>query len=361
MDKKIKILYIDDESHNLFGFKAAFRFDYDIYIAENTDIAFELLNKHSDIRVIFCDQKMPHKTGVQFFEEIRYKFPHPIRILITAYTEVEAIINAINLGNIFRYIKKPWIETDIKSAIIEANKFYSTSSILSIRNEELRKAYIELDKFAYSVTHDIRGPLSGILGAINITKDIEDVTELKDIIKMMEQSVKKLDDFILNMHDYYSVQRGELKISEIDFDKIISDLKGINKAYINTNKISFKTSIKQNLSFRSHEYSLKLIIGNLLSNAFKYQKQNEPHKSVELDISVEKGLATIFIKDNGIGILKEYVNDIFNLFFRATSQGSGSGFGLYNVKNAIAKLNGSIEVDSLVDAGTTFKIIIPDK
>lgn len=361
MDKKIKILYVDDESHNLFGFKAAFRFHYEIFTADNTDIASELLEKHTDIRVIFCDQKMPHKTGVEFFEEIRYKFPYPIRILITAYTEVDAIINAINLGNIFRYIKKPWIEADIISAIVEANKFYLTNSILSIRNEELRKAYIELDKFAYSVTHDIRGPLSGILGAINITKDIDDPAELKNIIIMMEQSVKKLDDFILNMHDYYSVQRGELKIGEINFDEIISDLKGINKAYINSHKILFKSTISQNFSFRSHQYSLKLIIGNLLSNAFKYQKQNEPNKVVELNIMVEKGTATIFIKDNGIGILREYIDDIFNLFFRATSQGTGSGFGLYNVKNAIAKLNGTIEVESSINTGTIFKVIIPDK
>ena len=82
------------------------------------------------------------KTGVAFFDEIRSEFPLPVRILITAYTDVEAVIDAINKGNIFRYVKKPWSNVDIMSCIEEANKFYIASSMLSIKNEELQKAYI---------------------------------------------------------------------------------------------------------------------------------------------------------------------------------------------------------------------------
>ncbi|MBE7175969.1 MAG: hybrid sensor histidine kinase/response regulator [Mucilaginibacter polytrichastri] len=360
-DKKIKVLYVDDEPNNLFGFKAAFRFDYQIFIAENTTVATDILKDNPDIQVIFCDQRMPDKTGVEFFDEIRLVYPHPIRILLTAYTDLEALIDAINLGNIFRYIKKPWTEADIISAISEASRYYMTSSILSIRNEELRKAYVELDKFAYSVTHDIRGPLSGILGAINIARDIDDLTELREIMQLMEKSVKKLDDFILSMHDYYSIQRGELKIEEIDFKHIVDDLQDMNKMYSNSHDILFKTHITQLQTFRSHELSVKLILNNLLSNAFKYQNPDTSEKVVELDIDVKKGQATITIRDNGIGILPEHLHEIFNLFFRATSHGTGSGFGLYNVKNAIAKLNGKIEVDSEISKGTVFKVVIPDK
>jgi two-component system sensor histidine kinase/response regulator len=202
MSEKIKILYVDDEPDNLVGFKASLRLDYHILTAVNIPQAISCLANHPDIKVIFCDHRMPETTGVEFFEEIRISYPLPVRILLTAYADIESIIDAINKGNIFRYVRKPWSEADIISAIDEANKFYMTNSMLSIKNSELEKAYNELNKFAYSVSHDIRGPLSGILGAINIAREIDDVEEMKEMLFLMEKSLKKLDTYILSMHDY---------------------------------------------------------------------------------------------------------------------------------------------------------------
>ena len=160
------------------GFKATYRIDYNVFIANNTDEALKALEENPDIRVILSDQRMPDKTGVQFFEEIRGRFPNPVRMLITGYTDVESVIDSINRGNIFRYIKKPWTDFDIKSAIDEGNKYYVTNSTLAIRNEELQKAYNELDKFAYSVTHDMRGPLLSLLGARDLAKENQDVGQV---------------------------------------------------------------------------------------------------------------------------------------------------------------------------------------
>jgi two-component system sensor histidine kinase/response regulator len=178
VSEKIKILYLDDEPDNLMGFKASLRLDYHIFTAENVAQALDALERHPEIRVVFCDQRMPGKTGVDFFEEIRISHPLPVRIMLTAYTDVESIIAAINKGNIFRFVKKPWTEADIIGAIEEANKFYVANSMLAVKNDELQRAYDELNKFAYSVSHDIRGPLSGILGAINLANEIEDVDEI---------------------------------------------------------------------------------------------------------------------------------------------------------------------------------------
>ena len=104
MSKKTKILYVDDEPNNLIGFKAAFRVHYDIFTAGHAAEAVNCLAKHPDIHIIFCDQRMPDKTGVEFFEEIRVKYPLPIRILLTGYADIESVINAINRGHIFRYV-----------------------------------------------------------------------------------------------------------------------------------------------------------------------------------------------------------------------------------------------------------------
>ena len=359
MDEKIKILYVDDEPGNLIGFKASFRVDYHVLTAVNIPQAINYLENNPDIKIIFCDQRMPGKTGVDFFEEIRISHPLPVRILLTAYTDVESIIEAINRGNIFRYVKKPWAEADILSSIDEANKFYTANSMLMVKNEELQKAYAELTKFAYSVSHDIRGPLSGMLGAINLAGEIDDIEEIREMLFLMGKSLTKLDTYILSMHDYYSLQRGELKITDIDFNKIIDDLKPMYMVISKSSKIAFTTTVDQREVFRSDEVPLRLILNNLLSNAFKYQDKQSPNKSVEVSIEVHKNQAIIYVKDTGIGILGNHIGEIFDLFYRANFQEAGSGFGLYNVKSAILKLGGNIEVNSVLHKGTTFKIVIP--
>jgi len=361
MSEKIKVLYVDDELNNLVGFKASFRLDYNVLIANDTSEAVETLTKNPDIRIIFCDQRMPDKTGVEFFEEIRSWFPHPIRILLTGYTDIEAVINAINRGHVFRYVKKPWTDADIISAIDEGNRFYLANSMLAVKNEELQKAYNELDKFAYSVSHDIRGPLSGIMGAIKVVRHLDDISEIKEMLSLMENSVKKLDTFILSMHDYYTLQRGELRIQEIDIQQVITDIRDIHQAHITANNVKLSANIDQQEPFWTDEITLKLILNNLLSNAIKYQKKDNLNKIIELNIEVGKGLATIYVKDNGIGIPENYISEIFNLFFRASSQDAGSGFGLYNVKDALLKLNGGIKVSSVLGEGAVFKVTIPNK
>jgi two-component system, sensor histidine kinase and response regulator len=359
MSEKMKILYVDDEPDNLVGFKASLRLEYQILTAVNIPQAINCLDNHPEIKVVFCDQRMPGKTGVDFFEEIRISHPLPVRILLTAYTDVEAIIDAINRGNIFRYVKKPWTEADVISAIEEANKFYMANSMLSVKNDELQKAYDELNKFAYSVSHDIRGPLSGILGAINLAREIDDVEEMKEMLYLMQKSVKKLDTYVLSMHDYYSLQRGELKITEIDFNEIIDELKAIYNVHSKINKIAFNVNVKQDEIFRNDQAPLRLVLNNLLSNAFKYQEKDSKNKSVDLSVDVHNNVATIYVKDTGIGILGSHVGEIFNLFYRSNSLEVGSGFGLYNVKSALLKLNGQIEVNSVLHRGTTFKVTIP--
>ena len=97
MEKKINVLYIDDEADNLTSFRATFRREFNITTAESADEAVEVLEKE-EIHVILSDQRMPKVTGIEFFENIQKVFPDPIRILITGYTDINAVIDAINRG-----------------------------------------------------------------------------------------------------------------------------------------------------------------------------------------------------------------------------------------------------------------------
>jgi signal transduction histidine kinase len=282
-------------------------------------------------------------------------------MLLTGYADLESVIDAINRSNIFRYVKKPWVDADIISAVEEGHRYYVANSMISLKNSELQRAYDELDKFAYSVTHDIRGPLLSVLGAIDIAQYINDMSEMRDMLNLMENSVRNLDKYIQNMHDYYNLKRGELQIEEINFKEIVTELEETYRFTAKLSQVHFNIKILQQEPFRCDKMSIKIILNNLLSNAFKYQKKDIENKMVELDIKVATGTATIYVRDNGIGIPEKYAEKIFTMFFRATTEEVGSGFGLYNVKDALLKLNGKIKVDSGIDKGSVFTVTIPNK
>ncbi|WP_257669515.1 hybrid sensor histidine kinase/response regulator [Parapedobacter tibetensis] len=361
MHKSPEILYIDDETNNLISFKAAFRYRYPIYTATNTVEAREILRANPDIRIIFCDQRMPGEMGIDFLHQMKKDFPRPIRILLTAYADMETVVDAVNKGHIFRFVQKPWVEEEIISSIEEANKFYVANSMLDIRNEELQRAYDELDKFAYSVSHDLRDPLTGVLSAIKLAFEFDSVERIHELLGLMESSILKLNSYINSLHDYYLLKRGELSISDIDFSALFEYFKDFYRIYTQSNNIQFTISSTQNEEFKSDEISLKLIIHNLLSNAFKYQKRDSDNKIVKLSVIVGNNIATIQVKDTGIGIAEKDIGEIFKLFFRGSDQAEGTGFGLYNVKSALAKLQGEIEVNSVESMGTTFTVVIASK
>jgi PAS domain S-box-containing protein len=142
---KANILYIDDEIGNLNAFKASFRRDFKIYTTTSTTEGLEIL-RNNPIDVILADQRMPEKTGVDFFESIIGEFPNPIRILLTAYTDINAIIDAINKGRVYRYVTKPWNEFDLKITIENAYQLYllreqNNKFLLREQNNKLNLKY----------------------------------------------------------------------------------------------------------------------------------------------------------------------------------------------------------------------------
>jgi response regulator RpfG family c-di-GMP phosphodiesterase len=140
-EKKINVLYVDDEPNNITSFKAAFRRSFNIYTAESADEGMRILDTEK-IDVILSDQRMPRMTGIEFFQSILTTHPEPIRILITGYTDINAVIDAINLGQVYKYLSKPWNEEDVKNFI------YKAYEVLDLRqkNRELTEKLIEANE-----------------------------------------------------------------------------------------------------------------------------------------------------------------------------------------------------------------------
>jgi len=117
--KEINILYIDDEVHNLNAFKASFRRTFNVFTAESGKDALPILETE-DIHIILTDQRMPNMTGVEFLASILDKHPDPIRILLTGYSDLTAVVDAINKGQVYLYITKPWQEEELRQNLEKA-------------------------------------------------------------------------------------------------------------------------------------------------------------------------------------------------------------------------------------------------
>jgi signal transduction histidine kinase len=355
-EKKIAVLYIDDERHNLYAFRAAFRTDYDIYLAEGGEEARQILAEKT-IPIIIADQRMPKETGIEFFESIKESQPYAMRILLTGYTDIQAVISAVNLGNIYRYLQKPWREEEIRQAIESAYEIYDSRIQLISKNTELEKAYSELDKFVYSASHDMRSPLMSILGVVRLAKMEEHSANSLQYFDMIESSVLRLDEFIKNIIGYYKNNRIDLSLETIGLQDMIE---GSIAALPESQHSEWKIEIHQSAPLVSDRLKLEIILHNLLSNAIKF-KQAGKVAEVSISANVDAHWVDIWIKDNGIGISPEDYEKIFRMFYRATNRNPGSGIGLYVTKDAVVRLNGNISVQSSPQEGSTFHIRFPNR
>lgn len=121
--EKISVLYVDDEEHNLMSFKATFRIKYKVFTAISGEDAIKIMDE-KPVDIIITDQRMPNMTGVEFLESILDRYPDPMRILLTGYADLNAVIDAVNKGKIFHYLTKPWNEEELDMTIQRAYDIY---------------------------------------------------------------------------------------------------------------------------------------------------------------------------------------------------------------------------------------------
>lgn len=352
----VRVLYIDDEENNLNAFKAGFRRQYEVYTAISAAEGLKILQNVA-VHVIIADQKMPNITGVEFFKQITHTFPDPSRILLTGYTDIEALSDAINHGDIYRYLTKPWNELELHNSIKNAYDAYKSKIDLRNKIAELEKTNDELNRFIYSISHELRAPLVSAMGIVNVVKMENLFHSSGEYWSMIETCSNKLDYYIQKTLQYYKNNKLVTENTPVDFKKIIPEL---IEMYSYTDKEThFKVDIKQDESFYGDAFRIEVILGNLISNAIKYQKAEEKNKKVSINIEVKRDVADIIISDNGMGILNEHLEKIFTQFFKSKTN-QGSGLGLFIVKEALNKINGRISVSSNTLDGTTFKITIPN-
>lgn len=235
-----------------------------------------------------------------------------------------------------------------------------TEDLLKRQNEELVKINSELDRFVYSASHDLRAPLMSVKGLLNMIKRDPDKNNTEHYLRLIDQSVGKLDNFISDIINYSRNSRMDIMPKAIDFNCLLSESIDSLKFMEGADKVRSIKHIHVSASFYSDYSRLLIIFNNIISNAVRYRDDWKEDSFLKISIDVDAEKAVIVFSDNGVGIADEYLDKVFKMFFRANADSKGSGLGLYIVKSAVEKLRGSIVVESTLGNGTTFTIEVPN-
>lgn len=230
---------------------------------------------------------------------------------------------------------------------------------LKQKNIDLKQANEELDHFVYSASHDLKAPLSSILGLINIAKyEVKD-KNVMDYFSRIEERVARLTKFIKEVIEISRNSRTKIDKTEVNLVDLINEIIENNNYMDLSNGLHIKKDIALERSVRIDRSRLEVILNNLVSNAIKYQNPEAKNPEVIISSRIIDEKLEIIISDNGLGIPEEQHDKIFEMFFRGEQSKEGSGLGLYIVKSMIQKIEGEMHLKSKEGVGTQMKIILP--
>jgi len=250
------------------------------------------------------------------------------------------------------YLIKLNTDSEIKLARLNA--------ILLRKNNNLKKINGELDSFVYKASHDLRAPLTSLLGLLSLSKKENDIKILKEFMILQEKSILKLDSYIVDILNMSKNARTAVEYKEVNFKEAIEQIfSQLNFLEIN-NTIEKQINIENNKKYIGDEVRINIILNNLISNSLRYFDQSKSKSIIKINVKVDEQKATLVLYDNGIGIQKNHMDHVCNMFYRATEKTNGSGLGLYIVKETIAKLNGTITINSEFEKHTEVTIELPN-
>lgn len=405
------LLYVDDELENLTGFKFVFRKHYKIFVAQSAFEGLEIM-RNNEIHLVITDQRMPKMTGIEFLEKIASSYPDVTRIILTGFSDVEAIIQAINKGRVYRYITKPWNKDELKVTIenaMEAYKLRKENKILvenlrglneqlesyaqnlenkvKVRTEQIvkqkeeielinnnledvvkeRTAKLsdtlhqlaetnkELDLFLYRSSHDLRSPLTSLMGLVGLGGMTLKEPESHEIMAKMNHIVTRMDKMLYRLQMVSYINTTEDTDEPIDFKKILHQIQTEYAELIKANGVDYKVHVQENIKYQAKPLLIKLILQNLIENAILFHGNHSPYAYIDVTQETD-GWVTIEVKDNGTGIEERFANNIFDMYFRANENSQGNGLGLYVVKKAVEKLKGEINFETTWGKFTVFVI-----
>ncbi len=368
---KFNILYVDDEQSNLRIFKDTFRRRFNVYTAISAKEGMRILEEVK-IDLILSDQRMPEMTGVELLKYSFQKFPKTNRILVTGFSDFQAIEDAINHARIYQYVQKPWDESALLDIMSDALRVYELEEENERQKAELKIAKEKAEEsdrlkteFIYNLSHEIRTPMNGIVGFTTLldTLDLEE-SQKKEYIKIIQNSSKQLLRVINDILEISQLVTKQIKteVSSFCLNEFMNELYGVFKNKVNTQKIQFTLdngldSDKSNII--TDRSKLYVIISNLIENAIKFT--HEGH--IKIGYQLVGNNITIFVEDTGVGIQDKNKEAIFIRFSQEekdiSNKVGGLGLGLSIATENAKLIKANISLESEKHKGSTFNVSLP--
>ena len=355
---KRDILYVDDEPSNLIVFEAAFDEQFNVITCKSAEEALAYLQEHP-VPVVVADQRMPEMTGVEMFVQVRQLYPHTQRVILSGFTDSDAAIDAINQGQIFQFVRKPWQRFELLSVLQRALDAHDLSLQNSVLTERLlvSERSAMLGQSTARIAHEMANQLN-ILPLIElIEEDYANDAQLQQFAQVARTTYERLTELISEVKNFMRFETQGVELKSLPLAASIQELMSF---------LRFKSEIRQGLvhseirtepTVFGNKLKLHQVLVNLIQNAV-FAIGDNPDGRILVTLDQDGDDERITVEDNGPGIEPKDLRRIWEPYF-STKGAQGNGMGLDIARRLIEAHRGSITCDSTPGQGTVFTIRLP--
>lgn len=367
----LSLLIIDDEEGMRLGIERALKkftvklddsdetVGFDIHTAKSGEEGLESI-QNSPPHILLLDNKLPGMSGIEVLDTLSQQEIDSLVIMISAYASIETAVRATKSGA-FDFLPKPFTPEEVKNTVRKAAKHKITQIQAQQLAEEKRQVRFQ---FISVLSHELKAPLNAVEGYLKIIHDRSAGDNQDAYDHMIDRCLTRMEymrKLIFDLLDLTRIESGQKKrdVKEFDFMGPVNTAVENAKPSADERDITINSPPKKEIPFIGDPGEIEIIMNNLVSNAVKY---NRDDGSVDIKVEQTEGGVRVSVSDTGIGMSEEEQEKLFGDFVRIKNKKTknilGSGLGLSIVKKLTNLYNGSIDVDSVPDVGTTFSIFL---
>lgn len=363
------VLYVDDETDNIVVFEAMYDRLFKVHSVSSAEDALTFLRTQDvEIGVILTDQRMPGMTGIDLAEMVHREFPDIVTLLITAYADLSAVIDAINRGEVLRYLNKPWEVGDVELALREGLSIYDMRRRISELERNLHESsrVSAMGVIAASLAHEISTPLTTLMLNLDLLsrataripwspETTEVAAEMRTSLSDAIESARYLEDLVKGVR---TATRPTTNDEVVDVSEVVGTvLRMVRASASKRARMSFDSLPVPPI--KASRTKVGQMVLNLVVNAMQaFPERPAMENLVRVSLRHQANWVVLTVEDNGVGIDPDQLHKIWNPFF-TTKRDAGTGLGLAITKHLVEEVGGAIAVEAPVGAGTRFRVTLP--
>jgi signal transduction histidine kinase len=369
------VLYVDDDQTNRLVFHSAFSQGFRVQVAKSAAEALEVM-KGDTVGVVLADQRMPDVTGVELLAIIKDRYPDAIRVLVTAYSDQEPIVQAVNRIEIARFIGKPWDNGEMHALLVGAVDLYHMR--LRVRELELQLMSAQrsevLGRLAAGLVHDMSNPLAAITANVERLRFSENVFrllyekhqngddameilgEMPDLSRDLELATQFLTQLVHGIREHW---RPAANDGEADPRAVVEFAKRLVLPNARAERVSLKLDTPEVPKVKMAPSVVCQVVTNVLVNAIQAFNSDSPRREVALSLQRDGEGVLITVADTGKGIPQEVLTRLGREQLTTKAIGQGTGLGVLMSRALVEAAGGRFMMHSVVGQGTEVRVWLP--